>query len=60
LSGKIRTCNPRFCNWIQWRPEHMALRLAVTTFDIVAEWLYKKFVDICLTDFCYPRFRARS
>ncbi|MFD1988025.1 hypothetical protein ACFSOZ_37015 [Mesorhizobium newzealandense] len=27
--------------------------------DTTLKEAYKKFVDVCLTDFCYPRFAAR-
>jgi len=27
--------------------------------DSPAKEAYKKYVDICLTDFCYPRMHAR-
>ncbi|MCV3210209.1 hypothetical protein OHD62_20400 [Mesorhizobium sp. YC-39] len=34
-------------------------RAAKPKIDTVSKEVYKKFVDICLTDFCYPRTHAR-
>ncbi|WP_206523689.1 hypothetical protein, partial [Mesorhizobium sp. M7A.F.Ca.US.007.01.1.1] len=67
-------CQKIFSTWRKravWRPVcrhaswfglvfwEKSASVALCKFDSAPKEAYKQIVDICLTDFCYPRFRAR-